>query len=193
MTGTSTADRITAAALRLLTERGAGGLTMEDVRRAAQVSNGSLYHHFPTRAELTARLLLVGMTDCQDGIREALAAAGDARAGIQDVVRAQLAWVEANPELARLLYGDVPDDVLRAAEPAFSTANAAYVEEVGGWLRAQADRGQVIDGWFGTVHALWLGPVQELARNWLQGRSRVTPTEAAPDLAAGAWRALAAR
>src|SRR3954447_2825504 len=168
MPDTSTADRILATALRLLTERGAGALTMDEVRRAAQVSNGSLYHHFASRADLTARLLLVGMTDCQDGIRQVLAAAADARGGIQAVVHRQLAWVQAHPELARLTYGDVPDDVLRAAEPAFSSANAAYVEDVGGWLQGQARGGHVIDGPFGTVHALWLGPAQEFARHWLQ-------------------------
>ena len=107
------------------------------------------------------------------------------------MVRAQLGWVEESSELARLLYADVPDEVLVAAEPQFSQHNRRYVDAVDGWLRAQAEQRALIDVPFGVAHALWLGPATEFSRHWLRGRSRLSPTAVAPALADGAWRALA--
>ena len=194
MTGQmATADRITAAALRLMSVHGYAGASMEQVRREAGVSNGSLYHHVGSRVDLGARLLLDGMAQSQQDVLGALISAGDAEHGVRAVVRAHLVWVQEHAELARLLYGDLPDEVLLAAEPTFGQHNRHYVDVVGGWLRAQTEQGTLVRRPFGVAHALWLGPSQEFARHWLRGRSRLAPTEAAADLATGAWRALAAR
>jgi len=112
---------------------------------------------------------------------------------VRDVVHAQLGWFQEHTELARLLYGDLPDEVLLAAEPSFGEQNRHYVDVVGGWLRAQAEQGALVRRPFGVAHALWLGPGQDFARHWLRGRSKLAPTAVAADLADGAWAALAAR
>lgn len=190
---TATADRIADAALRLFTVHGLGGTSMERVRRAAGVSNGSLYHHFPSRADLAAQLLVDGMGQSQQAVLDALVDASEAREGVRDVVAAQLGWVEEYAEWARLLFGELPDEVLLAAEPRFSAQNREYVGAVGGWLRVQAERGALVHRPFEVSHALWLGPGQEFARHWLRGRSRLRPSQVAGDLADGAWRALAGR
>ncbi|MDN5852701.1 MAG: TetR/AcrR family transcriptional regulator [Actinomycetia bacterium] len=166
---------------------------MEQVRREAGVSNGSLYHHFGSRAELAGHLLVDGMAQSQRAVLQALGAASGAECGVRDVVRAGLVWIEEHTELARVLYGDLPDDVLLAAEPTFGQQNLNYVDVVGGWLQAQAEQGTMVRRPFAVTHALWLGPAQEFARHWLRGRSPLSPTDAALDLAEGAWRALAAR
>ncbi len=189
----ATADRIAESALRLFTVHGYAGASMEQVRRAAGVSNGSLYHHFPSRADLAARLLVEGMGRSQQVVLGVLGDASDGEQGVRDVVHAQLGWFQEHTELARLLYGDLPDEVLLAAEPSFGEQNRHYVDVVGGWLRAQAEQGALVRRPFGVAHALWLGPGQDFARHWLRGRSKLAPTAVAADLADGAWAALAAR
>lgn len=191
MVTSTAAERILDAALELFNERGYTGTSMEQIRRSARVSNGSLYHHFGSRAELAAGLLLEGMAECQHAVLQGLSV--DARDGVRGAVLAQLAWVQANAQLARLLYGDLPDDVLLAAEPTFSQENRRYVEIAAAWLRDQAERGRIVRQPFSIAHALWLGPTQEFARHWLRGRSRLLPRRAAPALADGAWRSLAMR
>ena len=193
MTRVGTGERIVSAALPVFAAHGWAGASMEEIRRAAGVSNGSLYHHFRSRAELAARLLVDGMTGAQQAVTGLLAEAGSAEQGVREVVRAQLVWVEESAELARLLYSDLPDEVLLAAEPVLGEHNRRYVEVVGGWLRRHAEQRAVIDVPLGVAHALWLGPGQEFARHWLRGRSRLRPTAAAPMLADGAWCALARR
>ena len=189
----ATVDRIIEAALPVFVVQGYAGASMEQVRRDAGVSNGSLYHHFPRRADLAARLLVDGMSRCQHEVLRTLTTAGSPEESVRAVVWAQLEWVEAQADLARLLYGDLPDEVLLAAEPTFGEQNRRYVEVVGGWLRVHAEQGALVRRPFGVAHALWLGPAQEFARHWLRGRSKLRPTDAAPDLADGAWRALAVR
>ena len=189
----ATADRIAQAGLRLFTVHGSAGASMEQVRREAGVSNGSLYHHFGSRADLAARLLVEGMARSQQVVLDVLTDSSDAEPSVRGVVRAQLGWVEEHAELARLLYGDLPDEVLLAAEPLFGQQDRHYVDVIGGWLQSQAEQGTLARRPFGVSHALWLGPGQEFARHWLRGRSKLAPTDVAVDLADGAWRALAAR
>lgn len=188
----ATGDRIAEVALRLFTDHGYAGVAMDEVRRQAGVSNGSLYHHYRSRAELAARLLVDGMSACQHNILEVLACCDDAQHGVHGVVHEHLRWVQEHAELARLLYSELPDDVVLAAEPAFSEHNRHYRAAVGAWSSQQVDRGHLVQWPFELTHALWLGPAQEFARHWLRGRSTLTPTDAAAALAHGAWRALAA-
>lgn len=189
----TTADRIASVALRLFTVHGYAGASMEQVRREAGVSNGSLYHHFGSRADLAARLFVEGMADSQRVVLDVLDSTEDAQRGVRGVVYAALGWVEEHADLARLLYGDLPDEVLTAAEPTFGEQNRRYVDVVGDWLRGQVEQGNVVAQPFAVTHALWLGPAQEFARHWLRGRCRLAPTATAGELADGAWRALAAR
>src|SRR3954468_16134283 len=184
-----TADLVLAAALPLFVAHGYAGASLEKVRRDAGVSNGSLYHHFPRRADLAARLLNAGMRQCQDAV---LAGAGAVEDVVRSVVTEQLRWVEEHPDLARWIFSDLPDEVLLAAEPDLGDDARRYAVAVGDWLAAQSRDGVLIEGSFAVRHALWLGPAMEFARHWLRGRSRQRPADAATDLAEGAWRALAA-
>jgi len=165
---------------------------MEQVRREAGISNGSLYHLYRDKAALAARLYCRGMVESQDGILGAVRGAREAQDGVRCAVVFQADWVDANVELARLVYADLPDAVLAAAAPALDGLNRSYVREVDGWLRRHVGSGALIDQPFAMLHALWLGPTQEFCRHWLRGRARLRPRHVAADLADGAWRALAA-
>ncbi|HEX4481957.1 MAG TPA: TetR/AcrR family transcriptional regulator [Rudaea sp.] len=57
MSDTSTRDRLVFAALRLFAEKGYGSTSVADVRQAADVHSGSLYHFFPGKQELLLAVL----------------------------------------------------------------------------------------------------------------------------------------
>src|SRR3954449_9520605 len=107
-----TADRVLAAALPLFVTHGYAGASLEKVRRDAGVSNGSLYHHFPRRADLAARLLNDGMRQCQKAVLAVLARERAAEDAVRTVVTEQLRWIEDQPDLARWVLSDLPDEVL---------------------------------------------------------------------------------
>ena len=181
-----TADRIRAAALAVFVTNGYAATSMTQIRQHAAVSNGSLFHFFPRKADLAAGVLTEGMRHCQEAVLTALDATTGAD-GVRAAVRALLGWVSGDAEMARFVFADAPDEVLLAAEPAFGAHNRRYVQDITAWLAGQdLLRGRP----FEVVHALWFGPSMELGRHWLRGRSRITPTAAAAELSAAAWRAV---
>jgi AcrR family transcriptional regulator len=185
-----TADRLKEEALQLFMLDGYAGLSMQEVRLRAGVSNGSLYHHFPSKADLVAALRVEGMRQCQDAVLGALDGVDVAEEGVGVTVENYLRWVEAHREMASLLFADLPDGVVLAAESVLAEPNRRYVQVVGEWLDAHMRAGALVERPFEIAHALWLGPTQEFCRHWLRGRTRLGPTGAAADLGMGAWRAL---
>ena len=192
VSGSTTDDLVTAVALRLFGSQGYSATSMEQVRREAGISNGSLYHLYRDKAALAARLYCQGMIESQDGILGALRQARSAEDGVRGAVMSQSGWVDANVELARIAYSDLPDAALTASAPTLDGPSRGYVREVNGWLRGHVDDGALIDQPFVVLHALWLGPTQEFCRHWLRGRARLRPRHVAADLAEGAWRAVTA-
>src|SRR3954453_18517266 len=100
-TATSTPERIVTAALPLFLAHGYAGASLEQVRRDAGVSNSSLYHHFPRRADLEAHLLNDGMRQCQDAVLAVVAGGGPAEQVVRAVVTEQLGGGEGHAALAR--------------------------------------------------------------------------------------------
>jgi AcrR family transcriptional regulator len=188
--GLATADRLKEEALRLFMVDGYAGLSVQEVRLRAGVSNGSLYHHFPSKADLVAELRVEGMRQCQDVILGAVDGVDVAEDGVRATVGNYLRWVEAHREMASLLFADLPDGVVLAADTVLVEPNRRYVKVVGEWLETQMRAGALVERPFEIAHALWLGPTQEFCRHWLRGRTRLGPTGAAADLGIGAWRAL---
>lgn len=187
----TTDQRVTAVALRLFGTQGYSQTSMEQIRREANVSNGSLYHLYRDKSALAARLYCQGMSESREGILESVRSARGVEDGVRGAIMFQAGWVDANVELARLVYADLPDAVLAAAAPTLDGPSKSYVREVDGWLRSHVDSGALVDQPFVVLHALWLGPTQEFCRHWLRGRGRLRPRHVAGELADGGWRAVA--
>ncbi len=161
------------------------GTSLQAVRQRAGLSNGSLFHYFPTRQDLTTAVVAAALQDHHRVLLAELSA--DAEAGVTAVVRRHLQWVQDNAALARLLLG-APAALLRAAVPEtalednrrFFTAVSAWLGEHG-WTRTPQLR---------VVVALWIGPAQECSRLWLAEPDAWPLLSVGDDLAAGAWAAL---
>ncbi len=175
------------AALSSARERGWDGTSMQDVRLRAGVSNGSLFHHFPTRQDLESALVAAGLLDHDAVVLAALDAAAGAREGVRDVVLRHLAWVADNPRIALLLLSAAPAALREAVPAAVTEDNRRLFTEVADWLRGH--------GWGGkpalpVVTALWLGPANEVARGWLLAGGGEPTGAVAAVVADAAWHAL---
>jgi AcrR family transcriptional regulator len=181
----SARERLLSAALHRFAADGAVAPTLEEIRTAAGVSVGALYHHFPDKASLHAALYIDVLRSYQEGFALELRAHPDASEGIRAGVRYHLRWVASHRAEATLLLHERPAD-----EDAVRAADADFMREVAGWFRTHAHYGAVRDLPFDLLYALWIGTAQEYCRHWLaSGRGRMRP-DVARTLSDAAWAAL---
>ena len=178
------------AALAEFNRHGVAGAAIDEIRRRSGASIGSIYHHFGGKLELAGTLYLEGMASYQEGFVAELGRAAGTRQGIEGVVHHHLSWVAEHRELARFLFlrGDAPRT--RSGERPLNQLNRRFFAQVKAWTAPRLAAGELRNFELEVMSALWIGPSQELARLWLEGRSRISPIDAAPQLAEAAWRSL---
>jgi len=176
---------IVRAALECVAAGGWDSTSLHALRQRAGVSNGSLFHHFPTRQDLTAAVVAVALRQHQQVLLAELV--DDAQHAVMGVVRRHLRWVNDNQAIAQLLLS-TPPNVLRESVSAHALEeNREFFRAVAAWLREH--------DWPGNPElpvllALWIGPAQEYSRQRLASTDRTPSLAAAEDLADGAWAAL---
>jgi AcrR family transcriptional regulator len=181
---------ILSGALVEFNANGVAGASIDDIRRRSGASVGSIYHHFGDKDGIAGALYLEGLADYQQGFVAVLDAARTTRAGVEDAVRHHVGWIEQRKDLARFLFLGRDARAVIATERPLRDQNRRFFSQVTGWTQPRVLAGELRELEPELLTALWIGPSQELARHWLTGRSRISPTEAAPTLAEAAWRCL---
>jgi AcrR family transcriptional regulator len=164
---------------------------MDEIRRRAGVSNGSLFHHFPDRASLAAALYLGALDQYQVAIRAALARAGDAEAGVRALVGGHLRWVEAHPAAARWL-ADMRGAAAGPAAAAVAERNRSIFAELRVWRDGHVAAGALRSLSLEVLVAVVIGPAQEVTHQWLRDPQPGRLRRLATPLADAAWRAVRA-
>lgn len=114
-------DALLDAAAEILASRGPAAVTMSAVARAVGAPSGSMYHRFPTRAALCARLWLRTHERFHTGLMAALTVATDPRECCVAAARFVVGWARDEPIHAQVLLvgadalgrDDWPPDCLR--------------------------------------------------------------------------------
>ena len=181
------------AALAEILSRGYDAVTMEQLRARSGASIGSIYHHFASKQELAAALLLEGLAAYQAGFAAALGGRRGARASIEAALRFHLSFVAEHPDRARFLFAEQPAEVARACEARLCQMNRAFLAAVLRRLRAFAAAGTLRVLPADVYAAVLVGPAQFFARHWLAGATETPIEEAARRLAQATWAALAPR
>ena len=181
------------AALSVFLERGVSGASIEEIRQRSGASVGSLYHRFGSKEGIAAAVYIDALADYQQAFARALDRDRSTEATIKAVVGEHLRWVQRNADRAQYLFMGRDADVRLAVRDELRDLNADFFGRVLAWLRPRIEAHEICDAPVDVLHALWLGPSQELSRHWLAGgrRGRLSPHAAL--LADAAWRSLAAR
>lgn len=184
---TGARNRLIAVARRRFAAEGTIAPTLDEMRREAEVSVGSLYHHFPDKPALAAAVYAQVMAEYQAGFLAMLREQATAEDGIRGGVRNHLNWVAAHRGEAALLLGDRLD----SAE--LREANRNFFATIGDWWRPHHTYGALVAMRPGITAALWLGPAQEYARYWVAGDIAEMDSDVVETFADAAWKALQAR
>lgn len=181
-----TSARIVDSASTVIDQGGVLAASLEQVRRGAGVSTGSIYHHFPAGlAQVTDAVYLEVLRRYHDAALAVWVRSGSDRGRVRDMVVHLLVWIETNPLDARRMF-QLED--LRRQRPALGEADerSAFTEAISAWLTAAT--GPMSDPHL--VFALWSGPAKEYARTWLRDLSLSTPSAVTDALADAAWAAV---
>jgi hypothetical protein len=99
-------------------------------------------------------------------------------------------WHATEPQAARFLHAarepELRDDI---AAP-LRERNAEFFGAIRSWMAPHVKAGTLRELPVPTLHALWLGPAQELCRHWLAGSAPRPDRATRTLLADAAWRAL---
>ncbi|HYD31343.1 MAG TPA: TetR/AcrR family transcriptional regulator [Azospirillaceae bacterium] len=90
------------AAVALFAYKGVKATTIRDIARAAGVSEGALYRHWPSKEVLAAELFATEYTTLSQALRDA-AGSGPAPERLRRIIAHAFRLVEAAPESARFL------------------------------------------------------------------------------------------
>lgn len=182
-----------AAARAKIAEKGFAATSMDEVRRAAEVSNGSLFHHFPTKNHLARALYLAALTDYQRGQLEILRSARSAEDGVVRLVEAHIDWVLANRDDARILVELRDATAIDGDGVDWKDFNKEAFDALRTFVRRSVDAGEMADLPLDVWTALVFAPVLQLTRGWATKPARKVAPAVRRALAHGAWAAVASR
>ena len=118
--------------------------------------------------------------------------ADDPEGCVKALVRLHLDWTEADPERAKLVSRYRGPVMAGPGKDRLNSFNAAYFAESKQWLKGSVESGAMPPVSFNILHALVFAPTQELAKLWLGGRLKKTPSEYAAPMGDAAWAGILA-
>ncbi len=197
---TSTRSRLLDAAATVFLAHGYAAASMDLVRQTAGVSNGSLYHHFPTKAQLADALYAHILRDFHATLLPPItvrAKSQTAEKGVKGLIRAYIQWVLQHPESARLLHelrrsGDMAREAEGAAKAETDATNANAFAALTVWIAERVEAGEMRDIPFHVWMALVFSPAMSLTQRWISQAQPVVAPKVRAALEHAAWMAVAA-
>lgn len=186
-----TRTRVLEAAARLFAERGLEAVSIQDIRDASGVSNGSIFHHFGSKNGVALHVYLDERRAYWDHAIAAVEAFdGDPIEALGAAVRATLAYQQAHPERHNFMIECASSSWTRAHAEPVQALNAEFTQRFLAWGAPHATAGRLRPIDPQLVAALVFGPSQWLARSWLTGLTPEPPTHYADMLVDLVTRAL---
>jgi len=179
------------AAGQVFLAEGFDAASMDLVRQQAGVSNGSLYHHFPSKAHLACALYEHALRDFHAALLKPIAGKAAAEAGVRGMIRAMLRWVAAHPDRARLLHELRRSVEAAGMDGAWAGTNREACRTLGEWIERQAAAGEMRRMPLPIWVALVFAPATALTLQWVREDAVSIPAAARNELELAAWRSVA--
>ena len=186
---TNVRAKILEAALALFAEVGFAKARSGDICARAGISNGSLFHFFPTKEAIAVALYVEAVASYQADLVAALEGGRTPAASLRAVVMAQCAWVTREEKRARFLFAQGTPDWNAGVAAEVATLNTQFRGNVDAWRGGKAARAVLRQMPFEAFAAILLGPSLTAIRAWLRSGGPA-PTGQARVFADAAVRSL---
>lgn len=177
-------------ALSLFSRHGYGAVSIEMICAAAQVSVGSLYHHFDSKAGVAAAIYTEAIRRYHQPLQAVVAEDPDAEEGIRTLVEAHHRWVATHVDWARFMINNGARAEIRAEATDHEEANVRLTRALVSWARRHMDDGRLIALDPPVFMSLLFGPSYFHTRMSLSVTPGVPDPSVAAPFAAAAWRSL---
>jgi AcrR family transcriptional regulator len=193
----STRERLLEAAASVFLAQGFTAASMDMVRQTAGVSNGSLYHHFPTKAQLADALYAHILRDFHAALLPPIAGRASAEKGVKGLIRTYIQWVLQHPQDARLLHvlrrnGDASQGAEGPDEAERDAVNAEAFAALTAWIDQRVAAGEMRAMPFPVWMALVFSPAMSLTQRWISQPQPAVAPKVRAALEHAAWMAVAA-
>jgi AcrR family transcriptional regulator len=179
-----------AAAKKLFSEHGYDAVSTAEIRAAAGMSNGSLFHHFENKEGIAVAVFVTLVRAYQAEIGQKLNPTKGAAEGIDAFIRAHNLWIESDPDGARILFNGHHPSWSHDALLKIRAENQGFGQTLVDWKNNLED-GDRLNNWsIALILATLVGPTQVMCRAWLSGQSNVPPSENVESLVKLAQKAL---
>jgi AcrR family transcriptional regulator len=182
-----TRARLLDAAAAVFLAHGFAAASMDLVRQQAGVSNGSLYHHFPTKAHLADALYAQVLREFHADLMRPVAGRASAQTAVKGLVRAYMDWVVAHPGNARLLHELKRQGSLAGGTGEWEAANAEGFGALQAWVARRVEAGELRPMPFPAWMAVVFAPVMQLTPFWLTQPEPHVPPKVRAALEHAAW------
>ena len=186
-----TRDKLLQAAAQVFLEQGFDGASMERVRRFAGTSNGSLYHHFPTKTQLADALYAHTLRGFHAAQMASISGRASAQNGVKGLIRGYIDWVVANPDGARLLHKLRRSGALDSGPGEWEQANAEAFGTLRAWIEKQTAAGEMRPLPFAVWMAVVFAPAMSLTPHWVNQPQPAVAPKVRAALEHAAWMAVA--
>jgi AcrR family transcriptional regulator len=102
----ATKQKLFEASMDLIGERGASGVTVDEIAAAAGVSKGTVYYNFGSKSDLIAQLLRHGVDILEARLLSMRGATADPLAGMEAMIGQAMDFMAEYPSFARLWVGE---------------------------------------------------------------------------------------
>jgi len=190
--GLATMERVLDAALDCFARTGVYATRIEDLSGRAQVSVGSLYHHFGGRERVAFLLYRRCMESLLGAVSAAVLRKKTARDGVRALVRSYLTWVAANREAARYIYAAASQtELVESWKGEMAQWKGALVSPFVDWFQGHIDAGRIVALPPALMEVVVVGPPAEFCRRWLSGVPGLELEAALKSLPDAVWRSIA--
>jgi AcrR family transcriptional regulator len=187
----STRQRALAAALALFDAQGVEATTIDQVRDAAGISVGSLYHHFRSREGLVVALYEDLLAQYRTTIIAELVRHSAIRALLDAFVTTHIGWAMQNPTAERFLSEHRHHRTLTDVKSQMQDDTADFIRPLLRRIKPAIEAGVLKPLPPELLLSLVLGPVQTWLRMQRAGSSKLDPALAARKLSDLIWDAVA--
>ena len=187
----STRQRALVAALALFDAQGVEATTIEQLREAADISIGSLYHHFGSREGLVLALYEDLLAQYRTAITAALVRQSGIRELLDAFVTTHIGWAMQNPTAERFLSEHRHHRTLSDAEGQLQGDTADFIRPLLRRIKPAIEAGILKPLPPELLLSLVLGPVQTWLRLQRAGSSKLEASMAVRKLSDLIWEAVA--